>query len=278
MQFEIPPARGGDDKYGKKGQSPCCGPNWQLTAIFWTVLFGTIAFFVLLIVLVVSGPEMQATSRATVAMHEETVKMKEDAETWFKKFRTNFPENQPTVTTEQLLDSIDKVHSITAWVDQVRRGIPPATLHAILNNANTFIGNATLFVEIVGAVFNSEKGTAATPGKRELFTGAGSFLKKGAELITSISPAEFHEAFITTHSAVKSFVRLSENVSHEKVNKIVDSVSDILSAADSSHIVTVISDLTKGVSEVIHRFAQPGGLRLSLPVMAGPDTLTTTKK
>jgi len=60
--------------------------------------------------------------------------------------------------------------------------------------------------------------------------------------------------------------KLSQNISQERVNRIVESASDILGAAEATHIVGVISELVKGASDVIHRFAQPGGIRLSLPL------------
>lgn len=62
--------------------------------------------------------------------------------------------------------------------------------------------------------------------------------------------------------------KLSQNISQDRLNRIVESTSDILSAANSTHIVSVIADLVKGANDVLHRFAQPGGIRLSLPLSA----------
>ena len=87
--------------------------------------------------------------------------------------------------------------------------------------------------------------------------------------LSTVSPGEFHEAFASTHEAVQSMAKLSKNISQERVNRIVESASDILGSVESEHIISVIGNLVKGVTEVMHRFTQPGGLRLSLPVDQG---------
>jgi hypothetical protein len=84
-----------------------------------------------------------------------------------------------------------------------------------------------------------------------------------------VSPGEFHAAFASGHEAVQTMAKLSQNISQERVNRIIESASDILGAADSTHVVTVIAELVKGATDVLHRFAQPGGIRLSLPVGGG---------
>ena len=148
----------------------------------------------------------------------------------------------------------------------MRKGIDPKTIQAVLNNVDALVGNATMVIEMVNAVF-SKSGKAARGETQQVMDSAGGLLKKGTELLGSISANEFHEAFNSAHDAVQSFVRMSKNVSPEKINRIVDSAADILGAADAEHIVSVISDLTKGASSVIHRFSDPGaGLRLSLPI------------
>jgi hypothetical protein len=99
-------------------------------------------------------------------------------------------------------------------------------------------------------------------------------LQKGAELLGSISAAEFHDAFLTAHAAVQSVVRVSQNISNEKFSRVIDSAADILGAAESEHIVAVISDLTKGASEVLRRFTGGEGVRVSMP-QAPVDKVTT---
>jgi len=66
---------------------------------------------------------------------------------------------------------------------------------------------------------------------------------------------------------MKSMAKLSHNISQERVNRIVESASDILGAVESEHIVATIGNLVKGATEIISRFTQPGGIRVSLPVM-----------
>jgi hypothetical protein len=271
--LHLPPVRGdnSDDAKGK-GKAFCgrvvCGPGWQLTAIFWVVLVGVTAFVALEIAIVSKGDQLEATSKATVSMHDETTKMKEDIGAALKKFRANFPSNQETVTTQQILDSIDKAHSTVAWIDQVRRGITPETLHGVVNNVNALVSNATMFLDMVTAIFVRKSSQSARSTENQMLHSASGLMEKGAELLGSISSAEFHDAFSTTHMAIQSFVKASKNVSPEKVSRIVDSAADILGAADSEHIVAVISELTKGASDVIKRFSDPAGagLRLSLPI------------
>ncbi len=60
--------------------------------------------------------------------------------------------------------------------------------------------------------------------------------------------------------------KLSQNISQERVNRIIVSASDILGAVESEHIVSVIGKLVAGATEVINRFTQSGGVRISLPI------------
>lgn len=272
--MDIPALRG-DPKYTKIGQQPpagnntktCCGPGWQLNAILIICFIGLILFGGLMIGILASKDEMQATTRATISMHDEAMEMKATTSKWVKQMKETFPANQDEMTLKEILGTIDKIHETVVWVDKVLKGIPANSIQSIMHNADLFIGNATLFVEVVTSVFNPQSGAA----KRSLddtllVAGAGNFLKKSAELINSISPDEFHQTFITVQSAIDIFVRLSRDIDSQKINSIVKSTSDILSAADSSHIVDTISKLSNGAFDVIHRFSQPDGLRVSLPV------------
>ncbi len=93
-------------------------------------------FLVFLIILVANGGDLQNTSKATIAMHEETVQMKKDAKAMWKKFRANFPSNQEEVTTEQVLDMIDKGHAMMVWVDGVRHRTPQKTVSNVITGVN----------------------------------------------------------------------------------------------------------------------------------------------
>ena len=96
---QLPGLRGeenADDKYGGGRSKKCCGhtvcgPNWQLTAILCVLSFGVLAFTGLLIGIVSKGDQLEATSKATVSMHDETNKMKADIEKALKTWRSNFP-------------------------------------------------------------------------------------------------------------------------------------------------------------------------------------------
>lgn len=162
------------------------------------------------------------------------------------------------------------MHATLTWVDQVRRVIPSAVVQSILQNVNVFMGNATMLVELASGIFNGHSGVSArSPEQTQLMLSVAGVVQKGTELFGSINATEFHSAFVTGQSAIQSFVRLSQSVDHQKVAKLVDSASDILGAADTEHIVAVISELSRGASELIRRFSRPGtggGIRLSLPM------------
>ena len=75
--------------------------------------------------------------------------------------------------------------------------------------------------------------------------------------------------------------KLSQNISQERVNRIVESASDILGAVESEHIVSVIGNLVKGATQVIERFTQPFGAGGSVLVHAEPARVSlpvATKK
>jgi hypothetical protein len=87
-ESQLPQLRGeGDDDTGKYGSGKkCggkCGPQWRLTAILVVLIFGVGAFVALEIAIVAKGDQLEATSKATVSMHDETTQMKARRETFF---------------------------------------------------------------------------------------------------------------------------------------------------------------------------------------------------
>lgn len=260
----LPDTRDPNGKGNKRNGKGACRPGWQLTATFVTSCIGLVLFSGLLLGIVLKGGALEETSRATISMHDDTTKMKEDVGAWFKDFRAHFPSNQETMTTEQVLDSIDKSHATIVWLDQVRRNVSPDQVSSIISNVNRLVGNATLLIEMFAGVLAPNGGSAQ--GRERFMGSATNILTKGSELLNSVTPTEFHSAFETGHAAVQSFVRLSQSVDHAKVAKLVDSASVILGDVDANHVVSVISELSRGAIDIIKRFSRPGGLRLSLPV------------
>jgi hypothetical protein len=269
-----PGGKEGSGKYRK-----CCGPQWQLDGIFWVALIVGTAILGIIIGIVSKSDDLDQTSRATVRMHDETVELRKNVEAWIHGIRAHFPANQETVTTEQVLDSVDKMHAMMLWANEIRASIPPGVLEAMVKNANLVVGNVTTMIGAVGGMFDGLGGadTGAKERHRALVGNAALFFAKGAELLSTVSPGEFHAAFASGHEALQSMSKLSQNISQDRVNRIIESASDILSSANSTHIVTVIAELVKGANDVLHRFAQPGGIRLSLPLSA-PGTETEGKK
>lgn len=123
------------------------------------------------------------------------------------------------------------------------------------------VGTVTSMFDSLGADTNQRS--------RTMVANAALFFAKGAELMGTVSPTEFHEAFASTHAAVQSMAKLSQNLDQQRVNRIVESASDILGSVESEHIILVVGNLVKGATEVLNRFTHAGGLRVSLPVDVG---------
>ena len=259
---------GGDDKKsGRRSakRKPCCGPGWQLTGLFWIGVLMLFLFGGLLIGLVTAGPEMHATTQATIEMHDQMMMSRDLVVNMSARMKDSFSADQLQVTTEQIVDTIERVHGIATWVDGVRRHLSPETMASLVTKLDTFLGNVTTLVELVDLMMmppSSSSGKRAAPASTPS-GGVAEFLKSGSRLMGAIDPAEFREAFVSGHKALRSVADLDR----AKMRTIVDSASDILSAADSSHIVNVISDMTARATEVLKRFSSPsGGIRLSLPM------------
>lgn len=116
-----PPAKG----RGMSSDKRWCGQGWQLTAIFWTVLIGVGAFVALEIAIVAKSDTLENTGRATMDMRNETVTMRMNAESYLKRVMAVFPANQDTVSLEQIVDTIDKVHALMLWADDLKTGLAP---------------------------------------------------------------------------------------------------------------------------------------------------------
>ena len=102
---DLPDADNGKrKKHGDHGQW-CCSDHTLNVIKTVGVVVGVFLFGGLLIALVAKKDDLDATTRATVGMHDDTIQMKQDAEKWFKSFREHFPANQETLSTEQVKES-----------------------------------------------------------------------------------------------------------------------------------------------------------------------------
>ncbi len=165
---------------------------------------------------------------------------------------------------------IDKAHNLIQWADRVAQGVDSRTVSTIANNVNTFVGNATMFVEVLTSVFGVKKeasGGGLSAEKRDrLVESTSTLLTKISDLIHSVEPKEFHDLFIATSEAVTRVINITRSVEDDRLRKIVESTSDLLSAADTEHVVGVLANLTRGATDMMHRLSQPAGLRVSLPL------------
>jgi hypothetical protein len=255
-EFETPPtARGRSDGKGPKKQ--CCTTDSKILAILCVLTVGVFGFLALEIAIVAKSDDLDQTSRSTVAMREETVAMRQNVEAYIAKLRTHMPVNQDTVSLEQVVDIIDKVHSTVLYVNSLKTGIPPETIQHLVKNADTLVGNVSSVVGAVKAMFDSFGQGENVERHRTMVNNAALFFAKGAELLSTVSPGEFHATFAATHEAIQSMAKLSQNISQDRVNRIVESASDILGSVESEHIVAVVGKLVKGATDIIERFTQP---------------------
>lgn len=251
---------GSDDPAGKAGRRKCCGPGWQLTALVWMAAVGLVLFGALLLALVLSGPEMHATTSATVDMHEKMLEGRQAAMDWVQSLRDHFPAGQDRVLAEQIVDTVDRVHGMVTWADAVRMRIDPAVAASLVAKVDAFLGNTTLLVELMDAFLAPESAGQAS---------------RGIELLRAVDPEDVRSILHNGNAALKSVASLDR----EKVGRLVDRAADILGAADSSHVVSVITRVTQKVSQALDRFLRPGGgVRLSLPLAAPASGLIAKKR
>jgi len=268
MSYE--PVLGGDYNNGKhKHGGACCGPGWQQTGIFWISLAGVCLFAGLLIALVAKGDQLEATSRATVAMHEETIETKTKIEKALSDWRSKFPENQETLTTEQVLDSIDKAHNMMVWAEGVTRQVETNEIKTIVRNVDRLVGNVTTFVEIITAAFTPTPNTMAKSKKDQtdrVLESARGLLFKTVDLLSELKAADVRDMFLSVKRGVDSVNDITKKVKGDTVAKILTNAAEVLASAESEHVVDVISRISKGALEIIDRFKQSEGIRISIPL------------
>lgn len=277
MNYEPVPLRGdyddgGTTKGNPRGRSSssggCCGAvaveRWTL--LFVIVIAGMFAGFMLGLFL--SREDLQATSKATVAMHDETIQTKETITKALADFRAKFPENQEELTVGQVLDSIDKAHAMMVWAETITKQVPTGDVNTIVRNVDRLVGNVTMFVEIITAAF-----TPTTPSKStkrdqtdRMLESARGLMFRTVELLSALKPSNISDMFASVKRSVDSVNALAEKIPGETVSKIVENTGRILASAESEHVVDVISRISKGALDIIDRFKQSEGIRISLPM------------
>jgi len=131
-ELETPPVgRGRAGPAHKKSSGPWCSKDTKLTAILTVITFGVLAFVALEIAIVSKREDLDRTARATVAMHNETTDMRNNVEKYLRTITEQFPANQGPLTVEQVVDTIEKVHDIMLWVNDLKAGLP-TEVHLVL--------------------------------------------------------------------------------------------------------------------------------------------------
>jgi hypothetical protein len=201
VELETPPLRKGRAGPGKKG-GPWCTKDSKLTAILTVITIGVLAFVGLEIAVVSKSDDLDRTTRATTDMHNETVQMRQSVERVLRDVTEHFPSNQGAMSLEQVVDTIDKVHAMMLWANDLKSGLPPETVQQLVKSANTLVGNVSAVVSTVTALFDN-LGTDNAARHRAIVTNAALFFAKGAELLGTVSPDEFHSTFQATHQAIQ---------------------------------------------------------------------------
>jgi hypothetical protein len=240
------------DDYGgfEKPKRRRCHPKWQETGILIANYIGLVLFLVLLGALVLKGGELHETSESTIGMRKDTLEMRANAEAWIKQFRSNFPSNQEVLTTQQVLDIVDKSSATVEWIESVTHAIPKEL-------PGHLMGNLTQTLNYLNVGFTS-------PSKKRdpAMQDASAILSRVRSWAESISSEEFHSGF----AAATRFMQVIGAVDDQKVAKIVDVLGHIFQDVDKDKFVDKATRLAKGAGDFFERFQQPGGLRIELPI------------
>jgi len=273
MSYEPVPLGGDYDGGGSKGHPKrtggCCSPSAvdKWTLFFVIVIAGIFTGFMLGLFL--SREDLQATSKATVAMHDETMETKETITKALKEFRSKFPDNQEELTVGQVLDSIDKAHAMMAWAETITKQVPTNDVQTIVRNVDKLVGNVTVFVQMITAVFTPAPDTMAK-GKRDqtdrMLESARGLMFRSVELLSALKPSNISDMFASVKRSVDSVNAIASHIKGETVSKILANTAEILASAESEHVVDVISRISKGALDIIDRFKQSEGIRISLPL------------
>jgi len=173
---------GGPKKGGGACGNPWCSKDSKLTAILMVITVGVMAFVALEIAIVAKSDDLDRTTRATVAMHNETTQMRNDMGAYLRTITDHFPSNQGPLTVEQIVDSVDKAHAIMLWINDLKSGLPTETVQQLVKNANTLVGNVSNVVGTVTSMFDN-MGSDTNERSRTLVNNAALFFAKGAELL-----------------------------------------------------------------------------------------------
>jgi hypothetical protein len=277
MSYESVPLggdyEGSSSKGNPKSRGGCCGPvaieRWKL--VFVIAIAAMFAGF--MIGLFTSREELQATSKATVAMHDETIETKETITKALKEFRSKFPENQEELTVGQVLDSIDKAHAMMAWAETITKQVPTNDVQTIVRNVDKLVGNVTVFVQMITAAFTPAPDTMAK-GKRDqtdrMLESVRGLMFRTVDLLSALKPSNISDMFASVKRSVDSVNAIASHIKGETVSKILANTAEILASAESEHVVDVISRISKGGLDIIDRFKQSEGIRISLPLHPGP--------
>ena len=255
-----PVTNNGKTKHNNKAGG--CSTNCLLGTLIVLAAIGVIMFGIFMFAMYRNGPALEATTSATVGMRVDMVRMQKNAKQSFETFRANFPINQEEITTKQVLDSIDKAHGILAWANDLKNRVSPAMIGSLVGNITTVMYN-------VNSMFIPAAGETHQQRSNELIGNAALVVQKIGTLVNTITPAEFHAAFMQGQSALGEATKLITTVNHQPVAEMMQKISDVLGAADSEHIIQSITNTSKGLNEVIDRFTHDGGISISLPISGG---------
>jgi hypothetical protein len=108
---------------GNQDYEALCNPGKKCTHLLASIrclliilvvfmVLGIVMFCGLLIGLIASGSQLDATSEATVSMYKKMVDSEDQIKGLISQYATNFPPNQVEITTNQVLDIVSRIDTI----------------------------------------------------------------------------------------------------------------------------------------------------------------------
>lgn len=219
--------------------------------IAFMVFVGVLLFGLFLLGIYVSKDGLDATSKATVAMHDETVKMKKDVSVAMLNFRSKFLPNQEEITTRQILKTIENVESITASFDRI---LSETSNESIDSYINMFVANLT---KILTELFGQE-------AVENIITNITQSVNKVTNILDLLK--EDHVTTLienTTYLTGNATIVISK-VDPDDAAQLIKNLSTITSDINGDHIVERVNNITITLNEILNHLKELHTLQINI--------------
>jgi hypothetical protein len=173
------------------------------------------------------------------------------------------------MTVGQVLDSIDKAHAMMTWAETITKQVPTNDVKTIVRNVDRLVGNVTVFVQMITAAFTPTPDTMAKSKRDQtdrMLESARGLMFRSVELLSELKPSNISDMFASVKKSVDSVNSIASHIKGKTVSKILANTAEILASAESEHVVDVITRISNGALDIIDRFKQSEGIRISLPL------------